>query len=191
MEKRIFETQIEVRSADEKNILMGSAAVFNRKSEKLGWYIERIEPGAFDGILGDDVRALFNHDPNFILGRNKSGTLRLSIDEDGLQYEIDLPDTQVARDLAVSIARGDVSQSSFAFQVGKDRWEMEGSDEIRVIEKINRLYDVSPVTYPAYPDTNVAKRSHEEWVESQKPEFVDKTKEIRKRIKSYIVNTAK
>ena len=194
MEKRIFDTQIELRSNEERKTLVGSAAVFGLMSEKLGFFYEKIEPRAFDEVLDNDVRALFNHDPNYILGRNKSGTLRLSIDEEGLKYEIDLPDTQAGRDIATSIARGDISQSSFAFQVGQDRWEMDGDNEIRVIEKINRLFDVSPVTYPAYPDTTVAKRSHDEWQQEQtpeKPEFVDKTKAIRKRIKSKIVNTAK
>jgi HK97 family phage prohead protease len=195
MEKRIFDTQIELRSNEERKTLVGSAAVFGLMSEKLGFFYERIEPQAFDGVLDNDVRALFNHDPNYILGRNKSGTLRLSIDEEGLKYEIDLPDTQAGRDLATSIARGDISQSSFAFQVGQDRWEMDGDDEIRVIEKINRLFDISPVTFPAYPDTSVAKRSHEVWQQEQTPPppepEVDDTKDIREKIKREIIKSAK
>lgn len=172
IERRIFNTSLELRqlSEGETRKIAGSAALFNSRSEKLGFFYEQIEPGAFDDVLEDDVRALFNHDPNLILGRTKSGTLRLSANADGLFYEIDPPDTQVGRDLQTSIERGDVSQSSFAFQVAKDRWEMDGDDEVRVIEKINRLYDVSPVTYPAYPDTSVAKRSLEQWKEEHKPE---------------------
>jgi uncharacterized protein len=199
MERRIFDGRIETRAVDgkETRVLVGTAAVFNRNSEKLGWFIERIEPGAFDGVLDNDVRALFNHDPNYILGRNKAGTLRLGLNADGLQYEIDLPDTQVARDLATSIERGDVSQSSFAFQVGEDRWENDGNDEVRVIIRVNRLYDVSPVTYPAYPDTSIAKRSHDEWMEQQeKPEpekeaeQEDPTWVIRHEIKKEIMKAA-
>jgi HK97 family phage prohead protease len=171
MEKRIFDGKIETRQVDGKDtrVLVGNAAVFNRNSEKLGFFIERILPGAFDQVVNDDVRALFNHDPNLILGRNKAGTLRMNITDEGLAYEIDLPDTQTARDLAHSIERGDVSQSSFAFQVGEDRWINEGDDEVREIVKVNRLFDVSPVTYPAYPDTSVAKRSYEQWQQEHTP----------------------
>jgi uncharacterized protein len=197
IEKRIFNTSLEVRSEEgtESRMIAGSAALFNSESEKLGWFYERIEPGAFDGVMDDDVRALFNHDPNLILGRTKSGTLRLQKNDSGLMYEIDPPDTSVARDLAVSIARGDVSQSSFAFEVGEDRWEMDGEKEVRVIVRINRLYDVSPVTYPAYADTSVAKRSLEQWKEANKPEpepdAIDETAEIRAKIKRSFILSAK
>jgi len=198
IEKRIFDGTIETRAVDGKDtkVLVGYAAVFNSDSEKLGgWFIERILPGAFNEVLGDDVRALFNHDPNLILGRSTSGTLRLSVDQEGLRYEIDLPDTQTARDLEKSIERGDVSQSSFAFQVGEDKWVNEGDDEIREIIRFNRLFDVSPVTYPAYPDTTVAKRSHEVWQQEQAPPppepEVDDTKDIREKIKREIIKSAK
>lgn len=200
IERRIFDTSLELRqlAEGETRKIAGSAALFNSRSEKLGWFYERIEPGAFDDVLQDDVRALFNHDPNLILGRTKSGTLRIAANEFGLVYEIDPPDTQVGRDLLTSIERGDVSQSSFAFQVAKDRWEMDGDDEVRVIEKINRLYDVSPVTYPAYPDTSVAKRSLEEWKEAHKPEpeeqpdtLQDEIRDVSDKIKSLIIKSAK
>jgi HK97 family phage prohead protease len=192
-ETRIFDSTMEVRSDGDNPKLVGTAAVFNSDSEKLGgWFIERIAPGAFDDVLEDDVRALFNHDPNFILGRTKAGTLSLRVTDEGLTYTVDLPDTTAARDLAKSIERGDVSQSSFAFQVGKDRWEMDGEDEIRVIERVNRLYDVSPVTYPAYPDTAVAKRSMEAWKEDQAPQPPEPDfTEIRNKIRKQIINSAK
>lgn len=142
--------------------LRGYAAKFNVLSEPMWGFQEQIAAGAFDGVLNDDVRALFNHDPNLILGRTASNTVRLSVDDVGLVYEVDLPDVAYARDLAASIERGDVSQSSFAFWVAPngDRWD-ERSDGmwIRTITKLERLYDVSPVTYPAYPDATVGVRN--------------------------------
>jgi HK97 family phage prohead protease len=169
-ETRAFDGSFEVRKADDgKMTIRGMAAVYNTSSEKMWNFYERIMPGAFDEVLGNDVRGLFNHDPNFILGRTKAGTLRLEATPEGLAYEIDLPDTTAARDLMTSIDRGDVTQSSFAFVVGREKWVVEGDDEYREIEKVSRLYDVSPVTYPAYPDTSVAKRSYEQWKEEHTP----------------------
>ena len=140
----------------EVGILTGHAAVFGMLSEDLSYFRERIDKGAFeDSIAKDDVRALFNHDPNFILGRTGPKTLRMREDDRGLYVEIDLPDTQLARDLAVSIGRGDVSQMSFAFETIMDAWDFTDRDNpIRTLKKV-RLYDVSPVTYPAYADTDV------------------------------------
>ncbi len=169
IETRVFSNdKIEIRAADdgENSTVAGHAAVFGMRSENLGGFQEVIEPGAFNDVLEDDVRALFNHDANLILGRSKSGTLRLSIDESGLAYEIDMPATQAARDLAVSMSRGDVSQSSFAFTVKDDAWEETESGYLRTIKKFDRLYDVSPVTYPAYPDADAGIRSMEEFKES-------------------------
>lgn len=150
--------------------LRGYAAKFDVLSENLGGFREQIAPGAFADVLGDDIRALFNHDPNHVLGRSTSGTLRVSQDSTGLYYEVDLPDTQAARDLQVSIDRGDVSQSSFAFRVAPngDTWdENEDGVIIRTITKFARLYDVSPVTYPAYPDATVGTRSLQAWKASR------------------------
>ena len=164
MEKeiRIWDVQFRVVREENKAIVRGVAAVFNKLSENLGWFREQIEPGAFDEVMADDVRALFNHDPNYILGRTKPGTLRLSITDEGLVYEYDDPDTTYSRDLLKSMERGDITQSSFAFYVGDDSWgKDEDGNDIRTIKKISRLFDVSPVTYPAYPDTSVGKRSFE------------------------------
>lgn len=164
-------------------VISGYAAVFNSLSENLGGFREQIAPGAFDDVLTDDVRALFNHDPNHILGRNGAGTLRLSIDAKGLKYEIDPPDTQTARDLIVSMKRGDVDQSSFAFTVENDDWnEDDDGRVIRTITKFKRLYDVSPVTYPAYTDATVGLRHLEEWQkENPKPPEIDHEAEHRAR----------
>jgi HK97 family phage prohead protease len=108
------------------------------------------------------VRALFNHDANFVLGRSTSGTLRLIEDDKGLRYDVDVPDTTWARDLMVSVKRGDVSQSSFAFEVTEEEWDYgkRGEMPMRTIKSV-RLYDVSPVTYPAYSATSVSARSLE------------------------------
>ncbi len=142
------------------SVLIGYGAVFNSLSQNLGGFREQIAPGAFDKVLEDDVRALFNHDPSLLLGRNEANTLRLSVDGTGLRYEIDLPDTSIGRDVAVSVKRGDISGSSFSFQVMEDSWHLDDDDrEIRTIVQVSRLKDVGPVTYPAYLDATVAKRS--------------------------------
>lgn len=162
-ERRTIDGVAELREQqDGRRTVVGYAARFNQESELLWDFREVIEPGAFDGVLDDDVRALFNHDPNLVLGRTKAGTLRLSVDERGLRYEIDLPDTQVARDLVESLRRGDVSQSSFSFTVDADgdEWEQRPDGTyLRRIKRIKRLYDVSPVTYPAYSTTEATVRS--------------------------------
>lgn len=144
------------KRADEGRTIVGHAAVFNKLSVDLWGFREKIAPGAFaDAVKEDDVRALFNHDPNFILGRNKAGTLRLKEDEIGLAIEVDPPDVQWARDLMVSIDRRDITQMSFGFSLVADEWDYtDRNNPVRTLKKV-QLYDVSPVTYPAYPDTDV------------------------------------
>ena len=166
VERRIVNAQLEVRAAADKPArLVGYAAVFNRDAVIGGFFRERIAPGAFaTAIKEDDVRALFNHDPNIVLGRNTAGTLALAEDETGLQYDVEPPDTQLARDLMVSIGRGDVSQSSFGFQVVREEWSNpESRTELptRTILEA-RLFDVSPVTYPAYEETTAEARAKAE-----------------------------
>ena len=159
IEKRAFEATIEVRNEGDEPMVRGYASVFDKLSENLGGFREIIAPGAFDEVLNDDVRALFNHDPNLILARTKSGTLRLSVDDNGLAYEFTPPNTNTGRDLVESMKRGDVSQSSFAFTVDSDEWSEDQEGRVlRTITKMKRLLDVSPVTYPAYPDATVGMR---------------------------------
>lgn len=147
-------------SQSEVVTLAGYAAKFNVLSEIMWDFQETISPGAFDDVMGDDVRCLFNHDANLILGRTTSGTLRLSLDEVGLSYECDLPQTHSAENVAAAIERGDVTQSSFAFIVAEADWtEREDGTWLRTITKLKRLYDVSPVTYPGYPDATVGMRA--------------------------------
>lgn len=143
-----------VRSVDVENrTIEGYAAVFNQWSEDLGGFREMILPGAFSNVLNDDVRALINHDANLVLGRTRSGTLVLTEDEVGLRIKITLPNTQYARDLVEAMQRGDVDQMSFGFAVETDRWYEQDGQMKREIVKVARLYDVSVVTFPAYPQT--------------------------------------
>jgi HK97 family phage prohead protease len=141
--------------------VVGYAAVFDKMSQDLGYFVERIQRGAFAGCLAQDVRALKNHDSNYLLGRNKSGTLRMGEDELGLRVEIDLPDTQVGRDTAEEIARGDMDGMSFSFVADVDQWDYSGTVPVRTLVKVRDLYDVGPVVYPAYTDTSAAMRSLE------------------------------
>jgi len=144
--------------ADE-NVIEGYAAVFNKDSEDFGGWHERIAPGAFSDVLNDPALALFNHDMNLVLGRNKVN-VTLEQDDKGLRYKVKLPDTSVARDLRTLIKDEIVDKSSFAFTVKEQEWKhIEGRPSVRTIKKIKRLYDVSPVTSPAYRDTSVGARS--------------------------------
>lgn len=166
LERRFL--SIETRSdEDDKNFAVGYAAVFYKEGDKStefelvpGRYIERFAPGAFDASLkNDDILCLFNHDKSLVLGRNKSGTLALSVDQRGLFYRCHLPDTSCGRDMRVSLDRRDISGSSIGFVAEKVTWtEQEDGPTIRLIEQA-KLYDVSPVTYAAYRGTEASLRS--------------------------------
>ena len=148
---------------EESRMISGYAAVFDSDSEDLGGFTERIERGAFaEAINVSDVRALFNHDNNMILARTESGTLRIYEDERGLKYEFEAPNTNVGNDVLEMIKRGDISQSSFGFTVEQDSWAKRDGTTYRTIKKVKQLYDVSPVTFPAYPEASVAVRKLEE-----------------------------
>ncbi len=169
IEKRAF--NVESRVENESRLVYGYAALYDNTTRIMDWYDEEIAQGAFDSAQMDDVRALFNHDPNLLLARTKSGTLSLSVDERGLKYEFEAPNTSAGNDLLEMLRRGDVSQSSFAFTIAGEEWiEEKGMKPKRRITKVERLYDVSPVTYPAYPDTTAAKRSFDHWKEKHAPE---------------------
>jgi len=162
---------VEVRDAKSgPGMVTGHAAVYYDAKDPGTRYMlwddveERVAPGAFDRAIKDkqDTRALFNHDPSLVLGRTTAGTLRLSSDARGLRYEADAPDTQVGRDTVTLIKRGDVTGSSFGFRVVKDTVTKETRDGksyyIRTIEDVD-LYDVSPVTYPAYVGSDAGARA--------------------------------
>ena len=155
---------------DGKARIVGHASVFNSLSEDLGGFREQVVPGAFaEAIEKDDVRGLFNHDVNIVLGRNRSGTLRLSEDTRGLAIDIEAPDTQLVRDMVLApIARGDVTQMSFAFMVRPNGQDWAKDDDgvwVRTIKRV-RLFDVSPVTFPAYPATDVGLRELRAYIEA-------------------------
>jgi len=136
--------------------------MFNSPSQDLGGFIEIIRPGAFAKSIanGDDVRCLFNHEADNILGRNTAGTLRLKEDSVGLFFECDLGNQSYATDLYESIKRGDVNQCSFGFFCREDNW-LPTSEAPGVLREIleAELMDVSPVTYPAYLATSLSARS--------------------------------
>lgn len=153
-------------------VMFGHGATFDvmtRIDDWFGSYMEKVAPGAFAKTLADgaDVRALLNHDPNYVLGRTKSGTLSLKEDDIGLAYEVNPPDTQWARDLQVSMRRGDITGSSFGFRVVKDKWTMvldpDGDQKNDMMDCRTllecQLFDVSPVTYPAYAESESGIRS--------------------------------
>ncbi len=166
MERRYTNTTIELREKDTEPVVSGYAARFNELSEVLWGFREVILPGAFkDALEAPDIRALFNHDPSQIVARTKNNTLHVWEDEHGLRYEF-TPNmkTVAGRDLVELLRRGDVDQSSFAFSMegGVEEWDDTGEVPVRKLVKIPRLYDVSPVTYPAYPSTSVGVRSAKE-----------------------------
>jgi HK97 family phage prohead protease len=160
--------ELRVSSAEEENFIEGHAAVFDSWSETLGGifpFKEKVKRGAFASSLEkDDIRALFNHDPNYVLGRNKAGTLQLKEDERGLFVKIFPPETAWAKDLRTSISRGDINQMSFGFTVEEDEWRYEGGYDVRELRKV-KLFDVSPVTFPAYTATDVGVRAMESYQE--------------------------
>lgn len=157
---------LEQRADDDQPRIVGVASVYYDGSERTEYELwkgmrERILKGAFDrAIKEDDVRALFNHDSNQVLGRTKSGTLSLQSRDEGLFYETKNSDTRVYTDVREMIRRGDVDGSSFAFRVLSERWKWDDarSLEIREIEEV-QLYDVGPVTFPAYEATSAGVRA--------------------------------
>lgn len=179
MERRTLNNEAAAVHIEERDghtaIITGHAAVFFRKSdagtefELFDGLVERIMPGAFDEALRgeDDVAALFNHEASQLLGRRSAGTLTLTVDKRGLKYEIEAPDTQVGRDVVTSVRRGDIAGSSFAF-VPTDTRIVQGGKGKPDVREINgvQLFDVGPVTYPAYPSTDTG-------VRGLKPKYAD------------------
>lgn len=156
IERRFFKSEMRM---DSEGRIEGYAAVFNEWSDDLGGFREMIRNGAFTKTISEaDIRGLFNHDSNFVIGRNRSGTLELSEDDSGLHFRASPPETTWANDLKISIDRGDINQGSFGFWTVRDDWrKAEEGNERELIEV--GLFDVSVVTFPAYPQTAVNVRS--------------------------------
>lgn len=172
-ETRLLAREMRIKRSDTgAPVLEGYASVFNTLSEDLGGFREQILPGAFTTSLanGADVRCLFNHEESLILGRTKAKTLELKEDATGLFFACSLPDTQVARDLAVSVERGDVDQCSFGFYCLDDDWAMMENTPVRSV-KVAEVFDVSAVTYPAYTAASCSLRSL--WKDGQ-PESIER-----------------
>lgn len=200
MERRyiaIDPDEITIEERDGNRQLMGYASVFyNRNNSGTQYQLfdkvyERIMPTAFDKVLADspDTRALINHDPNLVLGRTTSGTLKLGVFSKGLRYIINPPNTTAANDLITLIRRGDISGASFAFSVRSDGqiWTREGENDIREIHSVDSLSDVSIVTYPAYTQASAgmrtddiveARSSHDAWRKELADQLAERDAEI-------------
>ena len=165
---------METREAG-KAYIGGYAAKYNVRSTLLGTFREQILPGAFTRALKEQqhpVVALWNHDPNYVLGSTRSGTLTVDTDDEGMRYSVEVPDTQLGRDLSTLISRGDVFGSSFAFVIGEELWDKdEDGTALRSVVSVEGIYDVSPVLTPAYEQatTGVAVRSYERFLQSHRP----------------------
>lgn len=162
-EIRFANFELRERTPEQAGHLVGYAAVFNRDAEFQDWRMtERIAPGAFAKTIKDgDVRMLWNHNTDFVLGRTTSNTLALAEDKEGLSFDGTPPDTQLVRDMVLTpIERGDVSQMSFGFRVVKEQWMYDEEKDwlTRTLLEL-RLYEISPVTFPAYAETEVSLRS--------------------------------
>lgn len=179
-ERRSLPFEFRMDEADDKRIVRGHGAVYESTSTDLGGFVEIIHTGAFDdAIANSDIRALVNHDANLLLARMSAGNLKVETDSKGLAYEFQLGEQSYARDLAINLDAGNITQSSFAFTVQDDDWEeTEDGKYIRHIYKVRELFDVSPVTYPAYEeaDVRVAKRSLDQ-LKSGKEAELEKAKE--------------
>jgi hypothetical protein len=147
---------VDVESIDTRGrTLHGYAAVYGVESHDLGGFRERIAPGAFAAVMDADVRCLLNHDPSQVLGRSKSGTLRLSDEQRGLRFECDLPDSPLGENVRAAVKRGDLDGASFRFKVGEEDWD----GELRTVRSVAELHDVTVATYGAYPDASVELRT--------------------------------
>jgi HK97 family phage prohead protease len=169
-ERRTFDVKAETRAdeQDGKKYIEGHAALFNEKTW-IGDFREYISPDAFSDVLEDDTRVLFNHDPSQILARTTNKTAEIKQDSKGLHFRFEVPNTTLGNDLYELVNSGIINQSSFGFTIKDEKWEKDAEGTIREIIKIGRLYDVSPVSFPAYEQTDlsVAQRKYNFFVEKE------------------------
>lgn len=186
--KEIRACNKEIQKKDESRTVEGYAVVFNSPSKDLGGFTEVIEPTALDGVLDrSDILCLLNHnEERGVLARSKYGTgsLELSVDDTGLKYRFEAPNTTLGDELLEGIKRGDISTSSFAFTIDKDSWtKNEDGTYLRTINNFKELFDVSPVYKEAYPDTSVALRKMDELKKDEEQELKDYFKNLREKLK--------
>jgi HK97 family phage prohead protease len=166
MEQRYYEIEeLEIRAEEEKPKIRGYAAKFEKLSQDLGGFKEKIQRGAFTKSIRDSVvKALWNHNSDFVLGSTRNGSLKLWEDEVGLRFELETPVTTWGKDAMESIKRGDVDGVSFGFSINKDGEKWEEDDKKSIIRTLTdvRLFEISPTPFPAYLQTNVAVRSAED-----------------------------
>lgn len=185
-ERRFTSVAVEIRAGStDKRTIGGYAAKFDRISQNLGGFVERIAPQAFSKSRGDGwpgVIARYNHDDNMLLGTIGGGTLRLSTDEVGLAYDVDLPAARA--DVFELVGRGDVRQSSFAFVPFEDEWgQSDQGFPMRTLLSV-RLIDVAPVNLPAYEDTSVGLRELGGAVASLAKKFSADPSEVRSAVEN-------
>lgn len=166
IERRYAAHGVELRADDNKRPGMkGYAAKFGVVYD-MGWYTEELSKDFFNSADLSDVRILLNHDPNLILGRTAAGTARVAVDDIGLFYEVyELPNSPNGENVRVALERGDINQSSWGFMLDHregdrgDMWLFDNEKPHRILKRGEMVFDTSPVTFPANPDTTAAKRS--------------------------------
>jgi HK97 family phage prohead protease len=169
---------VDVKDIDTRGrTLHGYAAVYGVESHDLGGFRERIAPGAFSTVLDGDVRALLNHDPSQVLGRSKSGTLRLFDEQRGLRFEVDLPDSPLGENVREAVRRGDIDGASFRFVVDRDSWD----GDLRTVESVRELKDVTVATFGAYPAASVELRTRDGAQRQEETKVDENNKETEER----------
>jgi hypothetical protein len=196
-ERRVLTiSELRLAKNGDARMIEGYAAVFNQETVIAGLWREKIAPGAFKRALPkSDIRALFNHDPNFVLGRVNAGSVKVAEDEKGLRTTIVLPDSQTVRDLVVApMERGDIDGMSFQFRVAREgmKWDdgEKGKLPLRTITEFSELFDVSVVTFPAFEQTEAELRSVtsdlDAWRQAQAPRLICPAELIRFRNKGLL-----
>lgn len=180
-------SNIEIRESEEGvRTIEGYAVKWEMKSQSMGYFLrfkEQFKKGAFtDSLTNEDQRALWSHDTSKVLGRTKNGTLRLYEDDIGLRFELDLPNTTLGNDAYETIKRGDVDGVSFGFRMRKQEWDESDPDNVvRTISQAD-LFEISPVGFPAYPDSQVSARSEYPYKSYLEEKKIHENQELRKKL---------
>lgn len=184
LNKRDYKTKFSItrqQQDDNELTIEGYFALYESETQLFDNVYEIITKGAFDNTLGNDIRALWNHNTQYVLGRNKSGTLELKADDKGLFGTVKLPATQYAKDLYTLIERGDVDQASFGFNIEDEELEELADGGYRWRLKQVDLHEISVVTFPQYENTSVNIRA-KQVEELQKRKVETRKKDLEKRL---------